>query len=488
MNKRIPTFAFPVNEFYKSVALAIEETMETIQAPDSLVATSFLTGMSIACQSDVDVVLPYGATTPCALYLATVAESGERKTATDKLVMKPIYDYELSYANMYKAAMEQYEVDHGFWEIESKAINRLITSTIAKDGDTTELRQRFAVHKAAEPVKPACNRIIVQDATERGLINAVQGDSKSIAMLSDEGATLLKSGAFRNSATLNKLWDAPSLVMLDRADEVVQVTDPRLTLSFMIQEELFQDFLKMKNSTARASGFLARFVFCHPESTQGYRAAKELTDKEPVHGANVLAFHKRMTALWEARDHRHADGNYSKKVLRFSTDAKALWKDTYDIIEPELAKGGAYHSIRDAASKTMEIASRIAGIFHHFEGIEGDVIERATLQRAINVALFYQEEFIEKFGDHNDLPEDEKDARSLMEYMRTKYWIRCRDWAYRNDVRKSGPVRHQGRFAAALDLLMEDNAIRVVREGRYGRTGKLVIELNPAVFDRPNAL
>ncbi|WP_313252395.1 YfjI family protein [Stenotrophomonas sp.] len=488
MTKHIPPFAFPVNEFYKPVALAIEETMETIQAPDALVATSFLTGMSIACQSDVDVMLPYGATTPCALYLATVAESGERKTATDKLVMKPIYDYELSYVNVYKAAAEQYEVDHGFWEIESKAINRLITSAIAKGDDTAKLRQRFAVHKAAEPLKPECTRIIVQDATERGLINAVQGDGKSIAMLSDEGATLLKSGAFRNSATLNKLWDAPSLLMLDRADEVIQVTDPRLTLSFMIQEQLLQDFLRTKNNAARASGFLARFLFCHPESTQGYRAATELNDEEPVHGANMLAFHKRMTQLLEDRDQRHARGNYSKKVLRFSTDAKALWKDTYDIIEPELAKGGAYHSIRDAASKTMEIASRIAGIFHHFEGIEGDVIERATLQRAINIALFYQEEFVEKFGDHNDLPEDEKDARSLMEYMRTKYWIRCRDWAYRNDVRKSGPVRHQGRFAAALDLLMEDNAIRVVREGRYGRTGKLVIELNPAVFDRPGAL
>ncbi|WP_293716813.1 YfjI family protein [Stenotrophomonas sp. UBA7606] len=488
MTKHIPPFAFPVNEFYKPVALAIEETMETIQAPDALVATSFLTGMSIACQSDVDVMLPYGATTPCALYLATVAESGERKTATDKLVMKPIYDYELSYVNVYKAAAEQYEVDHGFWEIESKAINRLITSTIAKGDDTAELRERFAVHKAAEPVKPECTRIIVQDATERGLINAVQGDGKSIAMLSDEGATLLKSGAFRNSATLNKLWDAPSLLMLDRADEVVQVTDPRLTLSFMIQEQLLQDFLRTKNSAARASGFLARFLFCHPESTQGYRAAKELTDENTVHGTNVLAFHTRMTQLLEARDQRHADGNCSKKVLRFSTDAKALWKDTYDIIEPELAKGGAYHSIRDAASKTMEIASRIAGIFHHFEGIEGDVIERATLQRAINIALFYQEEFVEKFGDHNDLPEDEKDARSLMEYMRTKYWIRCRDWAYRNDVRKCGPVRHQGRFAAALELLVEDNAIRVVPERRSGRTSKLIIEFNPSVFGRTGAL
>ena len=59
MNKRIPAYPFPVNEFYKSVALAIEETMEAIQAPDALVATSFLTGMSIACQSDVEVMLPH---------------------------------------------------------------------------------------------------------------------------------------------------------------------------------------------------------------------------------------------------------------------------------------------------------------------------------------------------------------------------------------------------------------------------------------------
>lgn len=488
MKKHIPTYPFPVNELYKTVKLAVEETMDVIQAPDALVATSFLTAMSIACQSDIDVMLPYGSTTPCALYLATVAESGERKTATDKYVMKPIYDYELAHSLAQEAAMERHELDHSYWAIENKALARLISRSFTNGEDTSELRLRFDKHKASEPKKPAYTRMIIQDATERGLINAVQGDSKSIAMLSDEGATLLKSGAFKNAASLNKLWDGPLLMLLDRADEIVRATNPRLTLSFMIQEDLLLDFLTGPKNAARASGFLARFLFCHPESTQGYRMPNEITDGDPALGVHISAFHKRMNDLQEARDKRHAEGDVSKKVLRFSSDAKILWVQHQEMLEPKLAKGCVYEDIRDFASKAMEISSRVAGILHHFEGIDGDLIERATLQRAINIVSFYLDEFREEFGGHNNLPEDEKDARALFKYLDTKYWDRYRNRAYRNDVRKSGPIRNQGRFDAALSLLQDDGVVRVVNDSLFKPKSKLVIELNPSFFGRNKPL
>ncbi|WP_256857177.1 DUF3987 domain-containing protein [Burkholderia cenocepacia] len=68
--------------------------MEKIKAPDALIATSFLATMSIACQGLVDVKLPFGAVVPVSLNILIKAESGERKTATDKIVGEPIYAHD----------------------------------------------------------------------------------------------------------------------------------------------------------------------------------------------------------------------------------------------------------------------------------------------------------------------------------------------------------------------------------------------------------
>lgn len=482
MNKHIRPSTFPTDQFYGGVESAIEEVRDTIQSPDAMIATSFLTAMSIACQADIDMMLPIGSTTPCALFLATIADSGERKTATDNLILKPIYENERRQAVAYDTALARSRTERRRWNLIESALGD--TKKKLTLDDLNQLCERHDVHFSAEPVEPTRRRALLRNTTERALIKAVQGHSRSIALITDEGDTFVKSGAAQGLGTLNKLWDGPSMTSLEvkNEKEIVEAYDPRLTLSFMIQERPFQNFLNNQDRLVRASGFLARFLLCHPESTQGYRLTKNRLDmEEPQHPA-LDNFHNRVTELLNARQSRLAAGDLGKKLLRFSTDAKALWVRTQNLIEPELAKGGMYHSVRDFVSKSMEIASRVAGIFHHFEGVEGNVVERATLERALIIVDFYLGEFQKKFGNHNNLPEDEKDACALMTYLRSHYWERGRDQAGRNDVRKCGPIRHQGRFTAALALLEEEGAIRVCHESSFQRKGRLLIRLHPVSF------
>lgn len=480
MNTCIRRPTFPTNHFYGSVESAIEEVMDTIQSPDALIATSFLTAMSIACQADIDMMLPFGSTTPCALYLATIADSGERKSATDKLVLKSIYEHERSQAAAYEAALARHKVDRLQWNTTKKVLECTTKKSTLDDLD--RLHRYNEAHIAAEPIHPTRNRILLQNTTERALINAIQGHSKSIALVTDEGDTFVRSGVARELGTLNKLWDGPSLTSLDVEDRVVEAYDPRLTLSFMIQERPFQTFLDRSDNKARASGLLARFLLCQPESTQGYRLTKNRLDLDSSRHAALETFHKRVTELLIARESRHAAGDLGKKILRFSTDAKALWIETQNLIEPELGKDGIYENVRDFVSKSIEIASRVAGIFHHFEGFEGNVVERATLERALVIVDYYLGEYKKKFGNNSNLPEDEKDARALMTYLRSHYWERGREQAARNDVRKCGPIRHQGRFTTALALLEEKGAIRVCHESSFQRKGRLLIRLHPVGF------
>ena len=64
MNSTLLPLPYPVNAFHASVRDAVWEVQANLQAPDALIAGSFLTAMAIACQSDIEVELPTGQIRP----------------------------------------------------------------------------------------------------------------------------------------------------------------------------------------------------------------------------------------------------------------------------------------------------------------------------------------------------------------------------------------------------------------------------------------
>jgi hypothetical protein len=50
--------------------------------------------ISLACQNRIDVCRLNNLRSPVSLFLLTLAESGERKSTVDKLLMKPLYQLE----------------------------------------------------------------------------------------------------------------------------------------------------------------------------------------------------------------------------------------------------------------------------------------------------------------------------------------------------------------------------------------------------------
>lgn len=471
---------FPTHALYNSVGKALEEVRANLQAPDGLIAGAFLTGLSICAGGDINVLQPTGQLSSCVLYVGTIADSGERKTATDKIVLATVYAHDAKRAAEYKAAMAAYQADCRFWEAKDTAIQRKLVKAISNGENVEWLRCELEEHAAAEPTAPQRNRLIYQSVTERPLMEALQGSSKCIAILSDEGSIVLNGGATNKLATLNKAWDGPSLLTFDRADDSIEARDPRVTVSFMIQEKLFQGFMEKRGEMARESGFLARFLVCWPASTQGFRF---MSLDEPA-WEHLPKFHQRIEELLEATAARRKKGDMSRKVLSFSSEAKELWVRVQNNVEPRIQQGGELESVRDFVSKSMEIVGRLAACMHHFEGLAGDVISMETLQRALDIFQYYFDEHVDLFGNRNDMPQGVRDVHALGAYLHTRYWMRGFNYALRNDVRKSGPIRHQGRFEAAIHALVAEGSIYVCHEQANQRKGKLWIHLNPHVFGR----
>lgn len=471
---------YPTGAFHNLVGDALWEVQRNLQAPAALIGGSFLTAMSIATQGDIDVEFPTGQTRPASIYVATIADSGERKTATDSVVMAPIYDHDARQKATNDQMLINYEADLRYWDTVDTFIQRKIMKALNNGEDATHLREELATHGANEPTKPERNRIIHQSITERPLMEALRGEGKCIAILSDEGEIVLKGGAANKLAPLNKAWDGPKVLTFERADDSIEVSTPRVTLSFMVQEQVFDDFMSKRGQIARGSGFLARFLISRPVSTQGFRY---MSLKEPVWEC-LNVFHQRVLELLSATDARRKSGDVSRKVLSFSPEAKSLWVQVQNDIEPQLQAGGPLASVRDFASKFLEITGRVAGIFHHFTEQAGEVISMETLQRALDVVDWYFEEFIALFGDRNEEPQEQKDIRLLGMYLHSRYWVNGYREALRNEVRKCGPIRHQGRFEAALQQLCWENSVSVRHDNMLKRKGKLWIDLNPNVFCR----
>lgn len=459
----LPLPPYPMDAFHCLTRNAARDVQATIKAPDALIASSFLTAMSIACQSEVDVELPSGQIRPVSLNILTIADSGERKTSTDMLVAAPIYAHDKAVAASYKVEMARYVEDYRCWKMIEKAIERELAKAVSRNEDLEPHKDAMRAHIAKMPKKPERARLLYQSVTERPIMGALDGDGKSIAIVSDEGEIVLKGGAMANIGLLNKAWDGAALITFDRADETIEVTNPRVTVSFMVQSEVFDAFLESRGKTVRSSGHLARYLVSRPDSTQGFRLIPPWEQPRIY----LPAFHERLTTLLCAG--RSQGNEVKRKVLTFSPEAREHWIRTANYLEQQLVQGGRLASIRDFASKGMEIASRIAAVLHHFNNEEG-AITYDTLIRAIQIAQWHLDEFLRLFGDSADVPQVQRDAAAVFTYLHKKYYTFGLMSAYRHDVSKNGPVRHCGRFNVALMHLAQAGAVYLPETGKQKRT------------------
>lgn len=83
-----PPEPFPTDALGNVLEQAALAMMEVIQSPVAICANSLLAGSALAVQGHADIVID-GRTFPVSSYFATVADSGERKTATDDATLKP---------------------------------------------------------------------------------------------------------------------------------------------------------------------------------------------------------------------------------------------------------------------------------------------------------------------------------------------------------------------------------------------------------------
>ncbi|MBN3064897.1 DUF3987 domain-containing protein [Pectobacterium aquaticum] len=456
---------FPVDVLPAVIRNAVYEVSRNTQAPISLIAASALGVISLGCQNRIDVCRLNNLRSPVSLFLLTIAESGERKSTVDKLFMQPLYQCEERLFEQYSQEMMKYNVRKEAADAEKKAIISKLKSNTRRNKDTSAMHERLQEWQDAYPKEPVRYKLILNDATPAAIKDTLCGQWRSIGIMSDEAGTVFNGYTLNELPFINKMWDGSNFSVERKSTPERLIKDARLTVSLMVQPDIFNRFIERKGNMAKGSGFFARCLICKPCSTQGRR---QITNPV-VSNEHLPLFHKR---LLEIVDENIAHNSEDERLcLYFSPEAEAHWIRCFNRVESEISSEsftpGSLSDFKDYASKVAENMARIAALLHYFNGGKGD-IPLVTVKAAASIIAWYINEYRDLFPKNKETVQIDSDADELYRWISDYCLKRFKMRITKNTILQFGPNRFRNcdKTDELLTHLILEEKIRFKKIGR----------------------
>ncbi|MDM5075285.1 YfjI family protein [Aeromonas media] len=461
-----PLPVFPVYVMPEEIQKIIRYVQQETQASADLIANSLLGGMALSCQDLFDVSPKAGLRIPMSLYQVVLAESGERKSTVDKMLMKPVRDLEGVLEKQYQEDKQRYNIAMRLWQSEQKTLEKAFEREVVKGGAKTESEQRLAECLGRQPIAPLRKRLLVSDATRAAVKQALGKGWPSLVLLSDEAGSILNGELLHDTPLLNSLWSAQPIEVDRATGDTYRIEDARFGAMLMVQPGLFKEYVNRQGRHARASGFFARTLLCQPTSTIGARLhGPQQVLPPPVSGKHLEWFHARVQERLNQSFQRRKEDTV-RTCLTLSPEAAAKWHAEYNRIELMCGQTGSLREYRDYASKQLEHVARIAGVLEAF--VTGnEIVSDHTMYAAIQLASYFLDSFIHLMAD-DALPEEMEDEMKLETWLQANH----RRFNYfdipKNYIRQHGPnrLRDSQRLARTLERLQMKGKIQVYKVKR----------------------
>ncbi|MFC5460180.1 YfjI family protein [Massilia niabensis] len=327
-----------------------------MQAPDALIGNSLLAAASLAVQPYANVTLPHGASVPTSLFFVSIAESGERKSAVDRLALHPHALFEKVKSDQQREAIEQ--------------LKRLPKAEIEK-GQIP----RDAVFLASDP-------------TIEGLCKLLHSGLPSMGVFSAEGGRFLgghgmsDDAALRTAAGLSSFWDGAPVDRVRAGDGASKLYNRRLALHLMAQPRAALEWLG--NPVLKDQGLFSRCLIAYPESTAGTRLFRaERADKSSAAAAYEGWMFELLNGCWPINEFHELQ----PQSMRIVDAALDLWVSQHDQIERAIV--GKLLPVRALASKAAEHIARIAAVLTLVTCPDATEVSEDSMRRAAILVEFY---------------------------------------------------------------------------------------------------
>lgn len=450
-----PAAPYPVELLGDVLGAAATALHETIKAPMALCCQSVLASASLAAQTHFDVILPWGGKKPLSLFLLTVAESGERKSGVDDVVLGAAKAQERLAMETYQIEQQHYEGELARWKSVTESANRAVAATKNQAAsDNSAAAKHQAEQKPEAPIMPLR---FVTDPTVEGLFKLLAVGQPSVGLFSDEAGLLIGGHALNNDNALKtmarwcKFWDGSPFDRVRAGDGSGILYGRRMAMHQMAQPEVMAKLLS--DQMANDQGFLPRCLVAWPESTIGSRHVESF--EWPGNRHEVKRLFAKLKALTEAEPRiGKTEQDLDPVELPLDEDATKLAIAAQNQFETLMQKGNDLSEIRGYASKALENACRIAGVLAVIEGgMATRSITNTHLERGLVLVQWYLKESLRIRGAAV-IPQSVIDAESLSN------WLQERDMRlFRSvDVLNRGPsqLRNKKRLMAATVELVNN--------------------------------
>lgn len=290
------------------------------------------------------------------VFIACVADPGERKSPVHGAMTAPLWEAEKTL--IAKTAATRSE-QAALKDITAQRATHLRAAAAKADDAQADqlIADAVAAEQAAEAiVVPTRPCLISDDSTPEPLATLMAENGGRMAVLSDEGG-IFDMLAGRYSANP---WLEPYLkghvgnpMRTGRSSRQETIARPALTIGVMIQPSVLRKFGTDNNLVGR--GMVARFLLTLPASMAGWRNI----DPDPVPQAVRATYHQHIhdlavtLATWD-----------SPCILRLTPAAQRVRIDQATQIEHQLRPGGVLRETLSWGNKFTGTALRLATLLH----------------------------------------------------------------------------------------------------------------------------
>lgn len=448
---------------------------ESIQAPLALIGQSILGGAVLAVQGHANVSID-GRRFPLSLFLGTIAESGERKTACDNAALAPHRKREKDLKDELGLERADYDAEHAAWK---KAREEALSANKHK---TREAKAQALKAIGPEPLAPIDPMMIAQEPTYEGLVKSLADGWPSMGLFSDEGGQFLGGHAMnadnlvKTATGLSDLWQGNPIRRTRSGDGSFVLYGRRVSLHLMFQPVLLD--LLFGNAILGGQGFNARILAAYPASTIGTRLYRAIDlNQDPV----MLRYFAHMMQILETplpwEDPQDLRRGLKQREIVLAPDAMPAWIRFHDHMERLSAPGAALEPIKAHAAKAAEQAARLAGILAMTENLDTGVISKSAMHAGIKLIQFYVNEALRLHQGRADDPDIVLAEKVLA-------WGQARGGRFgATELYQFGPnaIRDKQTALRILNLLADHGLARTLPDGCVidGKSYKHAWEVRP---------
>lgn len=459
----------------------VREVIRIVQAPDAVVAGSFLGAVALGGQGLVDVEVD-GRVHPTSLFLLSIAESGERKTTADEVALRPVREWQRALYLRQEAFLAEWEGRFEAWQAEKHRILRDKKRTLKE-------KEQALDELGLPPPKPWRGVVLTTEPTFEGLAHLLADGWPAVGLFASEGGAFLGGHAMsqdhrlRTLAGLSALWDGQPLDRVRVGEGVRVLFGRRLSLHLLVQPLVSRALLG--DLLAREQGFLSRALVAQPPGRAGGRT---YVAEDPCATPAYRAYAHRLEGLLEAlegavlgQDGVRGEGLQPRRV-GLTPEAKRTWVRFYEATEAHLR--GDLAPVRGLAAKAPEHALRLAGVLATFRDPEVATLDEEVVGMGIVLAQYYVGEAL-RLEEAFHIPRELRLAEEVLGWLLKYLAKRERRVFTTSELYRNGPreVRKVEDAQRALRTLERHHYVRFVGEGEVdGKPSHEVWEVSPHVF------